>query len=217
MPAASLSVTPGEALRAFREVGAASLAPRGDRAGSQNYVGIYPPLYYAVIGRVEAGLHIRNVFDQAFGARLVSAALLGLTGVLMDLVVGLVLRRARPRAALTAAVGLLFPTLGMLGGAVTNDLMADAASLAVFYLAAGAMAGRVRAAAAVWFGVVAGLVTGPKKKRMWDWPSRCRSCYGAYGSRGLFATRCAGPPWRRGLDSWSEGRGCSFRGTPTTA
>ena len=163
-PAAWLSVTPGEALRAFQAVGAASGAPGGDRAGSQNYVGIYPPLYYAVIGRVEAGLHVRNVFDQAFGARLASAGLLGITGVLMDLVVGLVLRRARLRAALTAAVGLLFPTLGMLGGVVTNDLMADAASLAVFYLAAGAMAGRVRAASAVWFGVVAGLVIWTKEE-----------------------------------------------------
>ena len=163
-PAAWLSVTPGEALRAFREVGAASVAPGGDRAGSQNYVGIYPPLYYAVIGRVEAALHVRSVFDQAFGARLLSAGLLGITGVLMDLVVGLVLRRARPRAALTAAVGLLFPTLGMLGGTVTNDLMADAASLAVFYLAAGAVAGRVRTAAAVWFGVVAGLVIWTKEE-----------------------------------------------------
>lgn len=163
-PAARLSVTPSEARRAFREVRAASAAPGGDRAGSQNYVGIYPPLYYVVVGRVEAWLHVRNVFDQAFGARLFSAGLLGLTGVLMDLVVGLVVGGARVRVALTVAIGLMFPTLGMLGGAVTNDLMADAASLAVFYLAAAAMAGRVRAAAAVWFGVVAGLVIWTKEE-----------------------------------------------------
>lgn len=164
-PKGQLSTTPREAAQARRAVRRASAAPGGDQAGSQNYVAIYPPLYYAAIGRLASWLHIRDVFTQAFVARAVSAALLGLTGVLVDLVVGLAIAGRRLRTALAASLGLLFPTLGMLGGTVTNDLTADAASLAVFYLAARSLsAPSFRRAAALVFGAAAGLALWTKEE-----------------------------------------------------
>ncbi len=164
-PQGQLSTTPREAAQARRAVRRASAALGGDQAGSQNYVAIYPPLYYAAAGRLAAWLHIRDVFTQAFVARAVSAALLGLTGVLVDVVVGLAIAGRRLRAALAAALGLAFPTLGMLGGTVTNDLTADAASLAVFYLAVRALGSpRLRRTAALVFGAVAGLVLWTKEE-----------------------------------------------------
>ncbi len=164
-PQGWLATTPSEAARVAREVSRASSAAGGDRAGSQNYVGIYPPLYYAAAGRTASWLHIQNVFDQAFMARGFSAVLLGLTGVLIDLVVSLVIPGRRRRIALTAALGLSFPTLGMLGGTVTNDLTADAASLAVFYLTLRAMTAQTfRAGSAALFGAVAGLVIWTKEE-----------------------------------------------------
>lgn len=160
-----LPTTPGEAARVGREVSRASVAAGGDRAGSQNYVGIYPPLYYAAVGRATSWLHISDVFDQAFMARGFSAGLLGLTGVFIDLVVGLVIPARRLRIALTAALGLSLPTLGMLGGTITNDLTADAASLAVFYLTLRAMAAQTfRAESATLFGAVAGLAIWTKEE-----------------------------------------------------
>ncbi|MDA8194053.1 MAG: DUF2142 domain-containing protein [Thermaerobacter sp.] len=164
-PAAWLAITPQQARGAAREVSQASWAPGGDRPGSQNYVGIYPPLYYAAIGRAESWLHVRNVFDQAFGGRLFSAGLLGLTGVLLDLLLAWLIPGARLRTTLAAATGLLFPTLGMLGGTLSNDLIADAASLAVFYLALRAIsAKRFPAITAVGFGVVAGIAIWTKEE-----------------------------------------------------
>ncbi len=164
-PQGWLGTTPREADRVARAVSRASSAAGGDRAGSQNYVGIYPPLYYAAVGRAASWLHIRNVFDQAFMARGFSAGLLGLTGVFIDLVVGLVIPTRRLRIALTAALGLLFPTLGMLGGTITNDLTADAASLAIFYLTVRAMTAQtIRAGSAALFGAVAGLAVWTKEE-----------------------------------------------------
>ncbi|MDA8199733.1 MAG: DUF2142 domain-containing protein [Thermaerobacter sp.] len=164
-PQGWLATTPSEAARVARTVSRASAAAGGDRAGSQNYVGIYPPLYYAAIGRTASWLHIQNVFDQAFMARGFSAGLLGLTGIFIDLVVGLVIPTRRLRVALTAAFGLLFPTLGMLGGTIGNDLTADAASLVVFYLTVRAMTAQtIRAGTAALFGAVAGLVIWTKEE-----------------------------------------------------
>ncbi len=164
-PQGWLATTPSGAARVAREVERASAAAGGDRSGSQNYVGIYPPLYYAVAGRAAMALHLLNVFDQAFLARGLSAGLLGLTGIFMDLVVGLAIVGRRLRMALTAAFGLLFPTLGMLGGTVTNDLTADAASLAVFYLTVRALTTpSFRARGAALLGAAAGLAIWTKEE-----------------------------------------------------
>lgn len=206
-PHAWLSVTPQAAARAARGVAAASAAPGGNLAGSQNYVGIYPPLYYAAVGRIASALRLESVFAQAFAGRFVSAALLGLTGVLLDLVVGLVVCQPRRRVALAAAIGLMFPTLGMLGGAVTNDLMADGASLAVFYLAMRAVAQRSRLLAGGWFGLAAGLALWTKEEayvalgvsapfvlvRVWQHEGVRRAARWTAGAAGL--ALLVGGPW----------------------
>lgn len=155
-PQKPLTLTPAGVTRARRII-QSQVSPAFNRPGSQNYVGIYPPTYYAATATIEKWAGIRGVLRQAYGARLVTALLFVALGVLIHAIVRRRIGSRRLRVATTLALGLIFPTLGMLGGVVSNDMLVDAVSLLVFWLTI-----KVREAKSLSFrrAVAVGIVAG---------------------------------------------------------
>ncbi len=166
-PETPLVITLRERQQALSNVARISREPGANSAGSQNYVAIYPPLYYQPIAWLLRTLHVANVTAQAYGARLVTAVWLGIAGIVWDIIMSFAVRSAPVRLGLTLGIALLVPTFQMLGGVICNDIAADTASLAIFAATLWALKRPERLAsgwAAVGYGVLAGLSIWTKEE-----------------------------------------------------
>ncbi|POB12049.1 hypothetical protein [Sulfobacillus sp. hq2] len=166
-PAAWFSWTPYETAKIFRAVAHASASPQAPTMGTQNYVEIYPPLYYDLIARGLRLLGLRNVFNAAYMARAVSALWLAVLGVVWNQVLSSVVRQSVLRLMFLATAVLAIPTVGMLGGVVNNDVVMDGASMAVFGASLAAMQNPLRFISwkgAVALGLLAGMVIWTKEE-----------------------------------------------------
>ncbi|MCF8565068.1 DUF2142 domain-containing protein [Alicyclobacillus tolerans] len=133
-----IRITPEQRDAALNQVAAAS-RENAVPAGSQNYVGIYPPLYYGLVGKVLAAVKVQNVNDQVYLARALTACIYGLYGVAADGLLAFLVGRSRSRTAVVFSLPLLFPTLSMLGGVVNNDVVMDGMCLGLFWVAIDAL------------------------------------------------------------------------------
>ncbi len=166
-PQRGLSITAHERARVLEQIAAASHNRYANQPGSQNYVAIYPPLYYQTIALAIRGFDIVNVTTQAYLARMITALWLGMAGVLWDIVLAFIVFSRPLRLAMLSFFVLMFPTFQMLGGVIGNDMPADAASLAIFALALWAIAKPktlVTPKSAIVFGVVTGLAILTKEE-----------------------------------------------------
>ncbi len=185
-PSVWLSLTAIQRRAAMHALARASQTPQRAFMGTQNYVEIYPPLYYDSIAWMLAGAHIRNILTAVYCARFASALWLGLAGVLWDLALASVVRPLSGRLGFLMALVLLIPTFGMLGGSVGNDIAADTASLAIFGAALWAVRHPPRLTSrtcAAGFGLLAGLAVWTKEE--------------AYIALALSAPFVAATGWRR--------------------
>jgi hypothetical protein len=98
-------------------------------------VAIYPPPYYQSIAWPLRLFNVKNTLAAAYGARFISALWLGMAGILWDAILGFVLKERIARLGALVSFALFIPTLGMLGGAICNDIAADSASLGIFLVA----------------------------------------------------------------------------------
>lgn len=166
-PGAWLSLSETQRTQDLQDLARVSARPQYSLMGTQNYVEIYPPLYYdAAAWGLRAG-HIRNILAAAYRARFFSALWLGVAGVLWDMILAFVIRARFARLGLLACLVLLIPTIGMLGGTVSNDIVADAASLGIFCGALWGMRNPGRLTAlpgAAGCGLVAGLAVWTKEE-----------------------------------------------------
>lgn len=166
-PGAWLSLSETQRTHDLQDLARVSARPQYPFMGTQNYVEIYPPLYYdAAAWGLRAG-HVRNILAAAYSARFFSALWLGLAGVLWDMILAFVIRAGFARLGLLACLVLLIPTIGMLGGTVSNDIVADAASLGILCGALWGMKNPGRLTAlpgAAGFGLVAGLAVWTKEE-----------------------------------------------------
>jgi len=99
---------------------------------AQNYVGIYPPLYYGIIGKALRCCGVQDIHHQAYLARLWSVFLFGWCGVVSERLLRHVAVDPMRRVTIACTVPFLFPTLSMLGGVVNNDVLMDGMSIVLF-------------------------------------------------------------------------------------
>jgi len=132
-PEERISWTSAERVAALQSVAHASVMPSALDAGAQNYVAIYPSLYYQLTGLILRVFHVRNVLSAVYVARFINALWLGITGLVLDQILSLVILSRRLRWGALLTFSLFVPTLGVLGGAVNNDIVADMVSLVIFW------------------------------------------------------------------------------------
>ncbi|WAH38301.1 DUF2142 domain-containing protein [Alicyclobacillus dauci] len=162
-PSIHMNISPEMRDSALRHIQRAS-GLKSNQAGSQNYVGIYPPLYYGLVGKFIHQVDVQNVNHQAYIARLLSALIFGVFGIVVDFMLQRVISDSWRRAPVVYSIPLLFPTLSMLGGVVNNDVLMDTMCLSLFCIILDALYRTVwRYTVCVIYGVVLGvaLITKP--------------------------------------------------------
>lgn len=162
-----LSLTKRQRRKAIQTMTRASTTRRSQLVGTQNYVAIYPPLYYQSIALLLRIFQVRNIFQAPYLARLASAAWFGIFGVIWDELLALVLTVRRQRWVVLFTFAGAIPTLGMIGGMIGNDVVGDTLSMGIFALSFWGMRHQTRLilpGTALLFGLVAGLAIWTKEE-----------------------------------------------------
>ncbi len=161
------SMTQSQRQGALHELARASQTVQSQQAGSQNYVAVYPPLYYQSIALFLRLFVMKNILTAAYAARIITALWLGIFGVLWNAVLGLVTSSRSLRLTTLMTLACSIPTLGMLGGTIGNDIVSVTACMGIFLAAVWGfrhISQLLSKSAAVGFGLVAGLAMWTKEE-----------------------------------------------------
>lgn len=166
-PRAQIHLTPSQREQDLNNIAHFSERRGSQRPGRQNYVAIYPPLYYKCTALILRMFDIRNTLIAVYLARFISALWFGLAGVIWNAILRFVISVRRLRWSALVCFALSVPTFGMLGGAVSNDIIVDMMSLTIFWASLWSLQNREKLFAlryAVGLGLLAGVAIWTKEE-----------------------------------------------------